>query len=489
MYKPLRDIVKAILSDIEIVEIAGKLDIPVSGLAVDSRKVKEKNIFFAIRGTQTDGHQFIAQALENGAIAVVCQEMPENQPRGKTFIQVKNPEKAMAFFATTFFENPSQKLRLVGVTGTNGKTTIATLLHKLFTKLGFKAGLISTITNYIGEEKIPATHTTPDTIDLNSLLRDMAGEGCQYCFMEVSSHALVQHRTANLSFAGGIFTNITHDHLDYHKTFDEYIKAKKSFFDALPKKAFALVNTDDRHAKVMLQNTAANKYSFALKSFANFKSQVLESHFEGTKMDIDGIEIWSPFVGFFNAQNFLAAYAAAILLGQPRQAVLEKLTALKPVEGRFEIFRSKDGTNAVVDYAHTPDALKNVLQTIVQIKTNTQKLLTVVGAGGNRDKSKRPQMAKIAAQFSSQLILTSDNPRNEKPEDIIDDMKQGLEKTELSRTLAITDRREAIRTACTMAEKGDIVLVAGKGHETYQEIKGVRNHFDDREIVKQFFEL
>lgn len=472
-----------IIEKCDILEVKGSTDTDIQSLGIDSRKVEKNQLFFAIPGTQVDGHQFIQSAIEAGATAVVCEKLPENISPEVCYIKVADSSKALGSAASAFYGNPSEKLTLVGVTGTNGKTTTVTLLHHLFTKAGYKAGLLSTVVNLVGEEKVEATHTTPDAIHINSLLHSMVSEGCSYCFMEVSSHAVVQNRIAGLTFAGGVFSNITHDHLDYHKTFDEYIKAKKTFFDLLPKNAFALANTDDRNGMVMVQNTKASVKTYALKSMADYKCRIIESGFDGMHLNVDNVDVWTEFIGEFNAYNLLAVYATARLLGMDKEEDLRILSAMKPVSGRFECVRSSSGVVAIVDYAHTPDALINVLNTINKIRQNNEKLITVAGCGGNRDKTKRPVMAVMAAENSDTAILTSDNPRFEDPNAILEDMKAGLSKELRSKTLFITDRREAIRTAVMMARPKDIILIAGKGHEPYQEVEGVRHLFDDKEEV------
>ncbi|MDR2556203.1 MAG: UDP-N-acetylmuramoyl-L-alanyl-D-glutamate--2,6-diaminopimelate ligase [Bacteroidales bacterium] len=470
----------------------------ISSLTLNSREVKNGSLFFAVKGAQSDGHLFIENAIENGAVAIVCEEIPATERLNATtpatgnadnagntiFIRVENSAEAAGKIASAFYDYPSSKLQLVGITGTNGKTTTATSLYNLFGILGYKAGLLSTIENRIGNEVIPATHTTPDPIELNALLACMVNSGCTHCFIEVSSHSVVQKRIAGLQFNGGVFTNITRDHLDYHKTFAEYLKAKKTFFDNLPKEAFALTNKDDKNGEVMLEGTHAKKYTYSVKALADFKGKIIEDTFEGLLLELDKTEVATMFVGNFNAYNLTAVYAAAILLGQEKTDVLRAISILKPAAGRFETITG-EGINAVVDYAHTPDALKNVLATLHEIRQPSQKIITVAGAGGNRDKGKRPEMASIAFNNSDKLILTSDNPRDEKPEDIINDMLQGLTLHQQRETLVIIDRRQAIKTACAMAAKGDIILLAGKGHETYQEINGIKHHFDDREILKE----
>lgn len=481
--------VQDILKGVKVKKIEGTPDIRISGICFDSRKVADSCVFVATRGTVSDGHAFITMAIEKGAAAIICEEIPAELNQGVTYIIVENSSQALGEVCSNFYDRPSEKLNLVGVTGTNGKTTTATLLYHMFRKLGYKVGLISTVVYYIDKKEVAATHTTPDALQLNALMAQMVDAGCAYCFMEVSSHAIAQYRISGLSFKGGVFTNITHDHLDFHKTFDEYIKAKKLFFDKMPKSSFALVNADDRNGKVMLQNTSARKYTFALKSMTDFHCKIIESHFDGTLMQIDGKEVWTHFIGEFNAYNLLGVYATAVLLEQDKEQVLEILSTLSSVSGRFEYLRSKDGITAIVDYAHTPDALENVLKTINQIRTIDQHIITVVGAGGDRDKTKRPIMARVAVSLSDKVILTSDNPRSEDPTDILIDMARGLDTASVRQTLTITDRREAIKTAIALAKKGDIILVAGKGHENYQEIKGVKHHFDDKEVIREFFEL
>ncbi|MDR1129716.1 MAG: UDP-N-acetylmuramoyl-L-alanyl-D-glutamate--2,6-diaminopimelate ligase [Prevotellaceae bacterium] len=477
---------KELLSKTDLVEISGSADIDIAGLSFDSRNISENTLFFAISGAKADGHEFIESAIENGAKAVVCEKIPDIRNENVCYIKVKFSGDALGEIANIFYGEPSKQLHLVGVTGTNGKTTTATLLYRLFKDLGYKTGLLSTIAIYIDNRKMETANTTPDAITINSVLREMADCGCDYCFMEVSSHSLVQGRVTGLNFRGGIFSNITHDHLDYHKTFDEYIKAKKRFFDSLGKDAFALVNADDRNAKIMVQNTKAAVRTYALSSPADFSCRILEHSFEGMLLNIGGTETWVKFVGRFNASNLLAVYAAAILLGAEKDEVLTELSRMVPVSGRFESISLSSGVTAIVDYAHTPDALKNVLDAINDVRSSYGNLITVVGCGGNRDKTKRPEMALIGMENSDRLILTSDNPRFEKPEDIVDDMKAGLNTAQLSQTLCIVNRKEAIKTALTIARKGDIVLIAGKGHENYQEIEGVKYHFDDKEIVLEY---
>jgi len=468
-------------------EIIGSLDIPIEGIHCDSRKIEAGFLFIAVPGTQTDGHTFIEKAIERGAKAIVCQILPENLLSHITYIRVKDSAETLGRVTSVWNGEPSKHLILVGVTGTNGKTTIATLLYRMFRKLGYKTGLLSTVCNYVNDTELPATHTTPDAIELNALLAQMLKAGCDYVFMEVSSHAIDQKRIAGLQFKGGIFTNLTRDHLDYHSTFEAYRDAKKAFFDGLPADAFALTNKDDKNGWFMLQNTKANKQTYSLLSLADFKGKILESHFDGTEMNINGKEIITQFVGKFNAYNLLAVYGTAVLLGQEPDEVLLILSTLCSVSGRFQTFRSPEGYTAIVDYAHTPDALTNVLNAIHEVLSGKGNIITVVGCGGNRDKGKRPIMAKEAARLSDYVILTSDNPRFEEPDDIIRDMEEGFKDIVPKKSLKITDRKEAIRTACLLAQTGDVVLIAGKGHEDYQEVKGIKHHFDDREIVMSIF--
>jgi UDP-N-acetylmuramoyl-L-alanyl-D-glutamate--2,6-diaminopimelate ligase len=461
----------------------------VTGICFDSRQVKPGFLFVAVKGTQSDGHQYISKALSLGAVAIVCEVLPESVPDNVTFVTVKNSAQALGVIASNFYQHPSEKIKLTGVTGTNGKTTVATLLFKLFTALGYKCGLISTVENLIVDQAIPSTHTTPDPIQLNELLKKMIENGCTHVFMEVSSHAIDQERIAGLKFVGAIFTNITHDHLDYHLTFENYIKAKKKYFDELGNDAFALVNADDRRGMVMLQNTKATKYSYGLKKVVDFKGKILTNSIEGLELDLAGKTVWFKLIGDFNAYNLLAAYGAAVLLGEDSDQVLVKLSSLKGAVGRFELVLPGSKKIAIVDYAHTPDALKNVLETIAQFRTGTEQVITVVGCGGNRDRAKRPLMASIACKLSDKVLLTSDNPRDEDPVAIIKEMQTGVTPTEVRKTLVIADREEAIKTACMMANEKDIILVAGKGHETYQEIKGVKYPFDDREVVERMLRL
>jgi len=482
-------LLKDILYKAGIEEVIGNTHLAVETICFDSRLAEKMSAFVAVRGTQTDGHLFIDKAIAQGSKIIVCEELPSNLVEGVTYVKVKNSAEALGVMASNYYDNPSEKLKLFGVTGTNGKTTVTTLLHRLYRAFGNKPGLISTVVNLIGTKEIPATHTTPDPVQLNRLLQQMVEEGCKYCFMEVSSHAIHQRRIAGLKFAGGIFTNITHDHLDYHKTFDNYIKAKKQFFDDMPADAFSLVNVDDVHGEIMVQNTKSKVYHFALRTDADFKAKILENHFQGLNLILDDREIWSKLIGKFNAYNLLATYAAAILLGEEKMEVLTMLSNLNPPSGRFQYIRSENGIIGIVDYAHTPDALKNVLSTIQEIRGGNEKVITVIGCGGDRDKTKRPEMAKIAADLSDRVMLTSDNPRSEEPEAIIKDMQAGLEITQQKKSLAITDRKEAIKAAASMAEPGDIILVAGKGHETYQEIKGERFDFDDMKILTEMLNL
>ncbi len=474
-----------LLQGVEVRSLVGDGTVAVGRLEFDSRKVVPGTLFFATRGTQADGHAYIPAAVAAGAAAVVCEELPAERPVGVTFVQVPDSTVALGQVASAFYGHPSRRLKLVGVTGTNGKTTTATLLYRMFRRLGYKAGLISTVVYCVDDREIPSTHTTPDSIRLNAMMAEMVEAGCDYCFMEVSSHSLVQHRTAGLAFVGGIFSNITHDHLDYHKTFAEYIRAKKLFFDGLPAGAFALTNADDRNGMVMVQNTKATVKTYALQSFADFRCRIVETLLDGMLLNLDGSEVWVKFLGRFNAYNLTSVYATALLLDARRDEVLRILSDLTSVDGRFEPIHSKEGVTAIVDYAHTPDALQNVIGTINEIRKKDQRLYVVVGCGGNRDATKRPEMAKIAVDGSDMAVLTSDNPRLEKPGAIIEQMKSGLEPG--ARYLAITDRREAIKAAVALARPGDIILVAGKGHETYQDVGGVKHHFDDREEVRAAF--
>lgn len=478
---------KEIIQSISGYEVIGDITLDITGIQIDSRLIKPGEMFVAVKGTQTDGHTFIEKALGLGASCIVCETLPTHLKEGITYVRVNNSEDCVGSLATTFYGNPTSKLDLVGVTGTNGKTTIATLLYDMFRHFGYKVGLISTVCNYIDGEAIPTEHTTPDPITLNRLLGRMADEGCKYAFMEVSSHSVAQKRIGGLKFAGGIFTNLTRDHLDYHKTVDNYLKAKKAFFDALPKTAFALTNADDKNGPVMVQNTQAKVATYSLRTLCEFKGKVLEDGFEGMLLDINQREVNVQFIGQFNASNLLAVYGAACLLGKQPEEVLVALSTLRPVSGRFDAIRSPKGYTAIVDYAHTPDALKNVLDTIQEVLQGRGRIITVVGAGGNRDKGKRPLMAQEATRQSDKVVITSDNPRFEEPQDIINDMLAGLSKEEMHKVLSIADRKEAIRTACMLAQSGDVILVAGKGHENYQDIKGVKHHFDDKEVLKEVF--
>lgn len=478
-----------ILYGVTILNLVGVTNKDVNALEFDSRKADTNTVFFAIKGTLTDGHKYIEQTISAGASVIVCEDLPVKFAPAVTYIQVGNSNVALGIMAANFHGNPSSKLALVGVTGTNGKTTIATLLFKLFTELGYAVGLISTVENQIKEIVIPATHTTPNPLALNSLLRQMVEAGCVYCFMEVSSHAVVQHRIDGLTFTGGVFSNITHDHLDFHKTFDNYIKAKKAFFDALPKTAFALTNADDKNGLVMLQNTKASRKSYALKQMADFKAKVIENSFSGLNLEIDQLEVFFKLVGTFNAYNLLAVYGTAMLLGEDKMNVLTVLSELTGAEGRFDYVTNKHKIMGIIDYAHTPDAVQNVLSTIANIRKGTEQVITVIGCGGDRDTSKRPIMAQVACDWSDKVILTSDNPRTEDPNAILRDMEEGVSPTNKRKTLTITDRKEAIRTACHLAKPGDIILIAGKGHEKYQEIDGIRYHFDDKEILTEQLNL
>lgn len=477
-----------LISEIEIEEIIGTTDKNVVSLESDSRKAVKDGIFVAVRGVTTDGHKYIPVVASNHVAAIVCEEFPSSYEKGITYIRVKNSAKALGELASAWYDHPSEKLKLVGVTGTNGKTTTATLLYELAKLEGYKAGLLSTVCNYIHTTAIPTTHTTPDPLTLNSLLNDMVEAGCDYAFMEVSSHSTEQHRVAGLHFAGGIFSNLTRDHLDYHGTVDNYLKAKKKFFDMLPQGAFALINADDKNGSVMVQNSKAKVYTYSLRTNADFRCKVLENRLDGTLLMLNDKEIEVQFTGKFNAYNLTAVYGAAILTGFPPEEVLVNMSRLVPVSGRFQTMHSPTGFTAIVDYAHTPDALVNVLDTIRDIVGADGEIITVVGAGGNRDQGKRPLMAHEAAIRSNRLILTSDNPRYENPETIIEEMKAGLNTDELRQTLCISNRSEAIRTACQLAHPGSVILVAGKGHETYQEIEGVRHHFDDKEVIQEVFD-
>lgn len=477
-----------ILSGVPTIKIIGDAKINIQSLEIDSRRVKKGDCFIAIRGTQSDGHSYIAKCIDQGAMAIVCETLPQELTLGVTYIVVTDSSRSAGVLAHNFFDRPSKKLKLVGVTGTNGKTSVATLLFRLFRTLNNSVGLLSTVQNQINDEIIASTHTTPDAITLNALLRKMVDNGCEYCFMEVSSHAIDQNRIEGLCFAGAAFTNLTHDHLDYHKTFENYLKAKKRFFDELPSTAFALTNADDRNGFVMLQNSKAKKFTYSLKSPSDFKTKVIENNVSGLQLMIDGMEMYTRLIGEFNAYNITLVYAIALSLGIEKQTCLTALSAVGPPEGRFDqIISSKEKIVGIVDYAHTPDALKNVLQTIQSIRSGNENVITVVGCGGDRDAAKRPLMAAIASKYSSQVILTSDNPRSEDPNEILRQMNEGVPAAERRKVLTIADRREAIKTAVTLAKKNDILLLAGKGHEKYQEIQGVKNHFDDKEELQFFF--
>lgn len=477
-----------VLKNIKPINIVGNVETDVTGINIDSRRIENGHLFVAMKGTQVDGHQFIGKAIELGATSILCEDMPSEQAEGVTYIQVGSTEDAVGKVATLFYGNPSKKLKLVGVTGTNGKTTIATLLYNMFRKMGYKCGLLSTVCNYIEDEAIPAIHTTPDAIELNKLLHNMVEAGCEYAFMECSSHAIAQKRIGGLTFTGGIFTNLTRDHLDYHKTFENYRDAKKAFFDSLPKSAFAITNADDKNGMVMVQNTKAAIKTYSTRNMADFKAHIIECHFEGMYLEIDGHEVGVQFIGKFNVSNLLAVYGAAVMLGKQPEDILLAMSTLHSVSGRLEPIRSPEGYTAIVDYAHTPDALENVLNAIHEVLEGKGKVITVCGAGGNRDKGKRPLMAQEAVKQSDRVIITSDNPRFEEPQEIINDMLAGLDNQQMKKVISIADRREAIRTACMMAEKGDVILIAGKGHEDYQEIKGVKHHFDDKEVVREMME-
>ena len=477
-----------LLRDVKPIAILGDDEIEIAGVNIDSRKVEDKHLFIAIKGTQTDGHRFIAKAIELGAKAILCEDLPEELVEGITYVQVSSTEDVVGSVATVFYGEPSKQLKIVGVTGTNGKTTIATLLYNMFRKFGHKCGLLSTVCNYIEDEVIPADHTTPDPIELNKLLCQMVEAGCEYAFMECSSHAIAQKRIGGLRFAGGLFTNLTRDHLDYHKTFENYRDAKKAFFDGLTKDAFAITNADDKNGAVMVQNCKAKVKTYSTRSMADFRARIIECHFEGMYLEIDGREVGVQFIGKFNVSNLLAVYGTAVMLGKRPEDILIILSTLKSVAGRLEPIRSKEGVTAIVDYAHTPDALENVLNAIHEVLDGKGgQVITVCGAGGNRDKGKRPLMAQEAVKQSDRVIITSDNPRFEEPQDIINDMLAGLDAKQMKKVVSIVDRKEAIKTATMLAQKGDVILIAGKGHEDYQEIKGVKHHFDDREVVREIF--
>jgi UDP-N-acetylmuramoyl-L-alanyl-D-glutamate--2,6-diaminopimelate ligase len=476
-----------LLKNVKPLLVEGSTEVDITGVNIDSRRIKPGHLFVAIKGTQVDGHTFITKAEELGAIAVLCEVIPELKKDRVTYICVKSTEDAVGKVATLFYGDPTSKLKLVGVTGTNGKTTIATLLYNIFRKFGFKCGLLSTVCNYIDGETIPTDHTTPDPIELNELLGRMVSEGCEYAFMECSSHAIAQKRIGGLNFVGGIFTNLTRDHLDYHKTFENYRDAKKAFFDELPKGAFAITNADDKNGMVMVQNTKATVRTYSIRTLADYKAKILECHLAGMYLEINGHEVGVQFIGKFNVSNLLAVYGASVMLGQKPEDVLLELSTMQSVNGRLQPLHSPEGYTAVVDYAHTPDALENVLATLNEVVDGKGKIITVCGAGGNRDKGKRPLMAQEAVKQSDKVIITSDNPRFEEPQDIINDMLAGLDSKQMKKVISIVDRKEAIRTACMMAQKGDIILVAGKGHEDYQDVKGVKHHFDDKEIISDIF--
>jgi len=476
-----------LIKNIEPVAIVGDNTVEITGVNIDSRRIQPGHLFVAIKGTQVDGHSFIQKAIDLGAAAILCEEIPEARAEGVTYVQVASTEDAVGPVATLFYGDPTSRLKLVGVTGTNGKTTIATLLYNMFRKMGHKCGLLSTVCNYIEDEAIPTSHTTPDPIELNALLKRMVDAGCEYAFMECSSHAIAQKRIGGLKFTGGLFTNLTRDHLDYHKTFENYRDAKKAFFDSLPKSAFAITNADDKNGMFMVQNTKATVKTYSTRSMADFKARILECHFEGMYLEVDGHEVGVQFIGKFNVSNLLAVYGAAVMLGKQPEDILLVMSTLKSVSGRLEPIHSPEGYTAIVDYAHTPDALENVLKAIHEVLNGKGKVITVCGAGGNRDKGKRPIMAQEAVRQSDRVIITSDNPRFEEPQDIINDMLAGLNSQQMKKVVSIVDRKEAIRTACMLAQKGDVILIAGKGHEDYQEIKGVKHHFDDREVVRDIF--
>ena len=478
-----------ILYKVKLEEIIGSTHVAISSIVFDSRKVKKDSLFVATKGAADDGHIYIQKAIESGAIAIVCEEIPKDKNDQITYVKVTDSTYALGVMACNYFDNPSEKLKLVGITGTNGKTTTVTLLFNLFKSLGYSVGLLSTVQNKINNTVIPSTHTTPDAITLNELLFKMEEQGCEFVFMEVSSHAIVQNRIAGINFTGALFSNITHDHLDYHKTFDEYIKAKKQFFNLLPSTAFALTNRDDKNGMVMLQNTKANKYTYALKNIADYKCKIIESHLNGLLLNIDNHEVWVKLIGTFNAYNILSVYATAVLLKQDITSVLTALSNLNSVEGRFQYVKSPNGVIGIIDYAHTPDALKNVLETVKEIRSGSEQVITLVGCGGDRDSAKRPIMAAIACEYSNKVILTSDNPRTEDPEEILNQMQAGINPVDVKKVLRITDRREAIKIACSFSSKGDIILIAGKGHEKYQEIKGVKHDFDDLEILKETIKI
>lgn len=478
-----------VLKNIQPLKVIGDAEVEVTGVNIDSRRIQNGHLFIAMKGTQVDGHKFISKAIELGAKSILCEDLPTEMAEGVTYIQVESTEDAVGKAATIFYGDPTKKLKLVGVTGTNGKTTIATLLYNMFRKFGHKVGLLSTVCNYIDGEAIAADHTTPDPIELNELLSKMVAAGCEYAFMECSSHAIHQKRIGGLKFAGGLFTNLTRDHLDYHKTFENYRDAKKAFFDELPKDAFAITNADDKNGMIMVQNTKATIKTYSIRAMADFRARIIECHFEGMYLDIDNHEVGVQFIGKFNVSNLLAVYGAAVMLGKKPEDILLILSTLNSVSGRLEPIHSLEGYTAIVDYAHTPDALENVLNAIHEVLDGKGNVITVCGAGGNRDKGKRPLMAQEAVKQSDKVIITSDNPRFEEPQDIINDMLAGLNATQMKKVLTIVDRKEAIRTACMLANKGDVILVAGKGHEDYQEIKGIKHHFDDKEVLHDIFDV
>ncbi|MBR9998102.1 MAG: UDP-N-acetylmuramoyl-L-alanyl-D-glutamate--2,6-diaminopimelate ligase [Cyclobacteriaceae bacterium] len=480
---------KDILYRVSLISTKGDMNVDVREIHFDSRQISQGDLFIAVKGTQTDGHQFIDSAIKKGAAAIVCEILPGQLPENIVFVQVKNSAEALGFIASNFFDNPSERLKVVAVTGTNGKTTTVTLLHQVFMELGYQSGLLSTIHNKINDEIIPATHTTPDSIQLNRLLSQMVKKGCTHCFMEASSHAIEQHRIAGLQIDVAVFTNITHDHLDYHKTFEGYIKSKKKLFDDLSNKSSALVNVDDKRGRVMIQNTKAAVFSYGIRNMADFKAKILTNSMEGLELDLNGILAWFPLVGMFNAYNILAVIGVGTILHEEPTALLTALSSAKRVQGRFELIKPESGIFAIVDYAHTPNALENVLSAINELRTGAETVITVVGCGGNRDREKRPLMADIACRFSNKVIFTSDNPRDEDPEMIISEMQRGVKPQDHKKTMAITNRKEAIKVACSMASKKDIILVAGKGHETYQEIKGIKYDFDDRKVLSEMLDL
>lgn len=482
-------LLKDILYKVSLIEVIGSTNVAITAISFDSRKIEKDSLFIAVTGAQSNGHAFINDTVTKGAIAIICEELPLTINEKITYVKVKDSTLALAIIASNFYGNPSEHIKIIGITGTNGKTTTATLLFNLFKNLGYKVGLLSTVKNQINNEIISATHTTPDPVQLNTLLKQMIENGCTHCFMEVSSHAIVQQRIAGIHFTGGVFTNITHDHLDYHKTFDEYIKAKKQFFDMLGSDAFALTNKDESNGELMLQNTKAKRKTYSLRTMADYRCRIVENQFSGLLLNIDSSEVWSKLIGSFNAYNLLAVYATAMLLGEDKTNILTTLSALNAVEGRFQYIRTINGIIGIVDYAHTPDALLNVLKTIRDIRTGNEQVITVVGCGGDRDVAKRPIMAKIACDLSTKVILTSDNPRSEKPDAIIKEMKKGVDAVNNKKTIAITDRGEAIKTACSYANAGDILLIAGKGHEKYQEILGVKYAFDDMLVLQENLNL